>query len=494
MTPLLILVCLGVYFGALFVVSWATSRGQSDSLSTFFVANRQAPWYLVAFGMIGTSLSGVTFISVPGAVGTDKMYYLQVALGYALGYLVVAFVLLPLYYKLNLTSIYEYLQKRFGVWSYKTGASFFLLSRSLGSAARLYLVAKVLQVGVFDAWGVPFWVTAALTLALIWLYTHRGGMRTIIFTDVFQTAFMLAAAALTFYELSTLLEAPTLAEVFAQSPLTEVFAFADPNAPNYFWKQFLGGALITIVMTGLDQDMMQKNLSVRTLKGAQTNMLSYGAALVVVNLLFVSLGVLLYAYVAQEQLSPPGGADQLFPYLAFHHFSPVLGITFFIGLIAAAYSSADGSLTALTTSTCIDLLGTGTHTTPQTLRTKKWVHLGWSAAFLGFILLFYATDSPGAGSISIISLVLKLAGYTYGPLLGLFAYGMFSRRTPTDALVPWVCVAAPLLTLLLEKAVPTYTGYVFGVELLAINAGITTVGLWLISGKAPRASLSQAGV
>jgi len=483
MSPALILGCIAAYFAVLWAISWLTTRRvqAGAELSSFFLAERQAPWYLVAFGMIGTSLSGVTFISVPGAVGAKGMGYFQVVLGYLVGYVVIAFVLLPLYYRLRLTSIYEYLKGRFGPRTYKTGAWFFLVSRSLGSAARLYLAAKVLQYSVFDALGIPFVVTVAVTLGLIMLYTHKGGLRTIVWTDTLQTAFMLLAVALTAYYLADGLALPGgVEQALWHSPHSQMFFFDAPAAPNYFWKEFLGGALIAVVMTGLDQDMMQKNLTVRTLRAAQLNVVSYSLVLVVVNLLFLALGALLYLYIAHHGIAAPAQPDQLYPMLALKHFSPLLGILFILGLIAAAYSSADGSLAALTTSYCVDILGTGRESTPQALRTKKRVHWAMAGVFFVSILGFHVLGSTSLGGLSVIDLVLQLAGYTYGPLLGLFAYGMLTRRAVVDKWVPWVCLAAPLLCLGTAVASPHWFGYKMGNELIALNALLTMLGLWAV--------------
>lgn len=484
MSPALILGCIAAYFAVLWGISWLTTRRvqAGHELSSFFLAERQAPWYLVAFGMIGSSLSGLTFISVPGAVGNNQMGYIQIVLGYLVGYAVIVLVLLPLYYRLRLTSIYEYLKGRFGPRTYKTGAWFFLVSRSLGSAARLYLAVKVLQFGVLDPLGVPFAVTAAVTLLLIMLYTAKGGMRAIVWTDTLQTAFMLTAAILTAVVVADELGlAGGVWQALWDSPHSQMFFFDSPSAPNYFWKQFLGGALISLVMTGLDQDMMQKNLSVRTLGAAQLNMASYSIVLVITNFLFLALGALLYMYTAQNHIALPDHPDKLYPLLAFQHFSPLLGAMFLLGLVAAAYNSSDGSLTALTTSYCVDVRGMGPNDdTPRNLRLKRWVHWAWAGVFFVYILVFRFSENSAMGGLSVIDLVLQLAGYTYGPLLGLFAYGMLSRRDVKDELVPWVCIAAPLLCLGAAVASPHLLGYKFGIELIALNALLTMLGLWVV--------------
>lgn len=480
MEPGIILLSILGYFALVFVIARLTTRGRRENLQDFFLAGRSAPWPLVAFGMIGTSLSGVTFISVPGAVGKSSMAYFQMVLGYLVGYLVIAFLLLPLYYRLNLTSIYSYLAKRFGGYSYRTGAFYFLLSRSLGSAARLYLVAVVLQFAVFDALQVPFAVTVGVTLLLILLYTGRGGIRTIIWTDTLQTAFMLLAAGLTVWALLPAFGNRGLLEVVTSSTNAQIFFFEDPDAPAYFWKQFIAGALITLVMTGLDQDMMQKNLSIRTLRGAQWNVLSYSLGLVVVNLLFLGLGVLLYAYAAEQQIALPEKADRLYPLIALDYLPLGVGLLFILGLIAAAYSSADGSLTALTTSFCIDFLGMDPESSQQNLRTRKRVHAGMTLWFFAVILLFRAAESWDTGDLSVITLVLSLAGYTYGPLLGLYAFGLFVRRRPADRWVPLVGVLAPLVTLLIQLNSEAWLGFRLGHERIALNGALTFVGLFLL--------------
>jgi Na+/proline symporter len=492
MAPSLIAGCIAGYFLLVLLISWLTTRGREASLSGFYQANRAAPWPLVAFGMIGTSLSGVTFISVPGAVAHQQMAYMQVALGYFLGYVVIAFVLLPLYYRLRLTSIYGYLQRRFGFWSFKTGAAYFLLSRSLGSAARLYLVAIVLQYSIFDAWGIPFAATVGITLALILLYTARGGIRTIIWTDTLQTAFMLLAAGLSFYYVIDALNITQPVETIRNSPHGQMFFFGRWDAGQNFWKQLLSGALIAIVMTGLDQDMMQKNLSVRGLAGARKNVLSYGFALILVNLLFVSLGVLLYLYAEAQGIAIPDKTDKLYPKLAFEHFGPAVGIFFILGLIAAAYSSADGSLAALTTSFNLDILGRSQEDTAENHRVKRRIHIGMTVAFFLIILGFRFAERFQT-NLSVIDLVLSLAGYTYGPLLGLYAFGLTVQRAVRDKGVPYVCIAAPLLCLLFKLQEQAWFGITFGYELILLNGLLTFLGLWALSyPRRPEASGSSA--
>jgi SSS family transporter len=477
MSVALILVVLVSYFALLFGIAQFTSRGAGNS--AFFLGERKSPWYIVAFGMIGASLSGVTFISVPGMVGTDQFSYLQMVLGYLPGYAVIAFVLMPLYYRLQLTSIYGYLGQRFGRSSYLTGAWFFLLSRSVGSAARLYLVAIVLQFLLFDAWGVPFWATVVLTIALIWLYTHKGGMRTIIWTDTLQTLFMLLAVCITVLMVGEKM-GWSLGEAIAQvrsSDLSRVFFFDDPKPGTYFWKQFLGGMFIAIAMTGLDQDMMQKNLSCRSIGEAQKNMVSFSLVLVVVNLVFLTLGALLYLYVERFGIEVPSRADQLYPMLATDGGLPVVvGLLFLLGLIAAAYSSADSALTALTTSVCVDVLEIDKRPEEQRVALRRRVHMIMSVVMVLLILLFKALNDD-----SVIKTVFKVAGYTYGPLLGLFAFGMLTRFAVKDHLVPVVAVLSPLLTYFLDRySEGLFNGYKFGFELLLVNGALTFLGLLLL--------------
>ncbi|MCW5898012.1 MAG: sodium:solute symporter [Flavobacteriales bacterium] len=484
MPPALVLAVIAAYFGLLFLIARFTGRGAGNS--AFFLGERKSPWYVVAFGMIGASLSGVTFISVPGMVGGDQFSYLQMVLGYLPGYAVIAFVLMPLYYRLRLTSIYGYLGQRFGRASYLTGAWFFLLSRGLGSAARLYLVALVLQFLLFDAWGLPFAATVAITIALIWLYTHRGGIRTIIWTDTLQTAFMLLAVGVTVVLVGQkmgLSLGEAIAEVRA-SELARVFFFDDPRPGTFFWKQFLGGMFIAIAMTGLDQDMMQKNLSCRSIGEAQKNMVSFSLVLVLVNLVFLTLGALLYMYVDRFGITPPERADQLYPMLATDGGLPmVVGLLFLLGLIAAAYSSADSALTALTTSVCVDVLEIDRRPEDKRESLRKRVHIMVSIAMVLLILLFKALNDD-----SVIKTVFRVAGYTYGPLLGLFAFGMATRLAVRDRWVPLVAVLSPVITFLLDRnSEALFGGYRFGFELLLVNGTITVIGLLLLARKPVRA-------
>lgn len=473
MSPIFILTLVACYFLLLIGVSYLT--GRQDDNDAFFLGNRQSPWYVVAFGMVGASLSGVTFISVPGWVADSQFSYMQVVLGYVVGYVVIIKVLLPLYYRLQLTSIYTYLDQRFGPSSYKTGSAFFLLSRIIGASFRLYLVAIVLQYAVFDSLGVPFWATVMVTILLIWVYTFRSGIKTIIWTDTLQTAFMLAAVVITVFLIKKYLIPDTsLVEHISQSEMSRIFFFDEWKTANAFWKQFLSGAFITIVMTGLDQDMMQKNLSCRSLKDAQKNMFWLSIILVFVNLIFLSLGVLLYDYADVNGIAETG--DKLFSAVALSgDLGIVVGIFFIIGLIAAAYSSADSALTALTTSFCVDILDIKSKDAEKGKRLRKQVHIMFSVILLLVILAFkYTVDE------SVIKELFVAAGYTYGPLLGLYAFGLFSKWQVKDKWVPAIAVVAPILSYILKDNSQEWFGYTFGFELLLVNGLLMLVGLWLI--------------
>jgi Na+/proline symporter len=467
-TSLIITVIIG-YFLTLFVISYFTSRNSNND--TFFIGNRKSPWYLVSIAMIGTSISGVTFISVPGWVLTSQFSYLQMVLGYLLGYIVVANVLLPLYYRLNLKSIYTYLESRFGFYSYKTGAFLFLVSRIIGSAFRLFIVSNVLQLSIFNALGVPFWVTVSITVILIWLYTRKGGVRTVLWTDSFQAIAMLTAVSLCVYYISSDLNLSFsgIVKTVSNSPLSRVWFFDDPNQRFYFWKQFLGGAFITIVMTGLDQDMMQKNLSCRNYKDARKNMYWYGFAFLPVNLLFLSLGVLLHTFAVQKGIPLPAQSDDLFPTLATQGYLPqIVGVLFFLGLIAAAYSSADSALTALTTSFTIDVLNTKDMDEDKLRRVRQWVHVFISVLMILVIIVFNAFNDR-----SVIDAIFTIAGYTYGPLLGLYAFGLFTRFQVNDLLVPFIAIFSPIACYFLNKySAILFGGYRFGFELLIVNGAI----------------------
>ena len=493
MSPILVFSVIAAYFLLLMFISYLTSR-KSDT-ATFFTGNKQSPWYLVAFGMIGASLSGVTFISVPGEVGNSDFAYFQMVIGYLLGYFVIATVLLPIYYKLNLVSIYTYLEQRFGFYSYKTGSVFFLISRVIGASFRLFLVATVLQLAFFDSFGIPFSVTVMVTILLIWVYTYRAGIKTIVWTDTLQTLFMLLAVIISVYLISKDLDlsfANMVSEIKNNSHST-IFDWNWKSGTNFF-KQFIAGAFIAIVMTGLDQDMMQKNLTCRNLKDAQKNMFWFSITLLPVNFLFLSLGVLLYSYVAKMGISFDDlngfvynidkakylQTDKLYPSLAINNFSLVAGITFLLGIIAAAFSSADSALTSLTTSFTVDILGIDVNKESKDTRKKKrYIHLGFSFIIFIVIVIFKIINDD-----SVINMVFKVAGYTYGPLLGLYAFGLFTKIKIKDKFVPYVAIASPILTFIVNYySESLFLGYKFGFELLLVNGLFMFIGLWLLAYK-----------
>lgn len=485
MDPVWVIFIIGVYFLVLIVIGRFTSRNADNE--SFFVGNRQSPWYVVAFGMLGASLSGVTFISVPGYVGNTQFSYLQLVLGYLLGYFVVANVLLPLYYRLNLTSIYSYLDSRFGFYSYKTGAMFFLISRIIGASFRLFLVATVLQITVFDAWGVPFIVTVLVTILLIWLYTNKGGIKTIIWTDTLQTAVMLLAVIFTIYFVAKQMDLTfvSMLQTVRDSELSRTWFFDDWNDKRHFLKQFFSGAFITIVMTGLDQDMMQKNLSCRNLKEAKKNMYWYGFAFLPVNLLFLSLGVLLFIFAQQNGIAIPEQTDELFPIIATQGYLPkVVSILFILGIVAAAYSSADSALTALTTSFTVDILNIKGKSEQQVKRIRSQVHIAISLILVVVIMVFKAVNDQ-----NVISAIFTVAGYTYGPLLGLYAFGLFTPYSIKDKWVPVVAVISPIFCFFLAKYSPIiFNGFEFGFELLIVNGAFTFLGLLLLVKKGAKVS------
>jgi len=463
-----------LYFLVLMVISFVT--GKKNDNKTFFLGNRQSPWYIVSIGMIGASLSGVTFISVPGWVGATQFTYLQMVAGYFLGYLVIAHILLPVYYKLNLTSIYTYLEKRFGTWTYKTGASLFLISRTIGASARLYLMANVLQLSLFNALGIPFAITVAITILLIWLYTFRGGIKTIIWTDTLQTIFMLTSVIITIIYMakSMNLGFGSLVETINNSELSRIFVFDDWSSKQHFVKQFFTGAFITIVMTGLDQDMMQKNLSCKNIKDAKKNMVWYGFAFVPTNILFLSLGALLYIFANHHGLTLPERSDDLFPMVVNSGLLPAaVGVFFILGLVAAAYSSADSALTSLTTSFSVDILN---HNNKEiTKRTRIAVHIMFSILLGVTIILFRVFKAD-----SIISTIFDLAGYTYGPLLGLYAFGLFNKLQIKEKWVPLIAILAPVITWVLAFNSLNWFGFSLGYEKLMLNGLFTYLGLLVI--------------
>ena len=477
MNPYVSLIILVVYFAMLITVSVYTSRGADTN--TFFTANRQSPWYLVAFGMIGTSLSGVTFISVPGAVANIQFSYFQVVIGYILGYLIIGTVLMPLYYRLNLISIYSYLEQRFGFWSYKTGSAFFLLSRTVGSAVRLYVAAQVLQLALFKPLGVPFEVAVAITILLIWIYTFKGGVKTIIVTDTLQTFFLITAVILTIVLVSQELDLHGISDVWntvQNSGYSKIFYWEINDSKN-FWKQFFAGVFIAIVMTGMDQDLMQKNLTCKNIGEAQKNMFWFTAILVVVNFLFLSLGALLYVYASAKGIPVTARTDEFYPMLALNHLGLAVGITFLLGITAATYASSDSALTALTTAFCIDFMEIEKKPEAKRSSIKFWVHIGFSVLFYIVILIFNRMNNK-----EVITAIFDLAGYTYGPLLGLFTFGLFLKRPVLDRWVPLVCIIAPILTYYInDHSEQWFNGYKFGFERLIINGLITFIGLWLLT-------------
>jgi Na+/proline symporter len=487
MSSALILTCVAAYSILLFAVTWFTSRGATND--SFYVGNRSSNWFLVAYGMIGASLSGVTFISVPGSVGTAQFGYLQVILGYLFGYMVIAYVLLPLYYRLNLTSIYAYLKQRFGNSSYKTGAFFFILSRVIGAAFRLYIVVNVLQVFVFDAMHVPFFVTVAVFIGLILLYTYQGGVKTIVYTDTLQTTFMLLSVILSIVFICNQLDFSIgdMYQKVTESNYSKVF-FSDWHTKTFFPKQFFGGMFIAIAMTGLDQEMMQKNISCKTLGDAQKNVVTFTFVLLIVNILFLFLGALLYIYTNESgialQTNDAGKiiSDNVFPTVALNHLGVLSAIFFIIGLISAAYPSADGALTALTSVFCLDFLGLKddeTKTEAQKTKIRHTVHIGFSVLLLLVIVIFKLINND-----AVINNLFTVAGYTYGPLLGLYAFGLFTKKAVNDKLVPLICVVSVALCYVLnEFSEQWFGGYKFGFELLIVNGSFTFIGLGLISPK-----------
>lgn len=479
MSPYLLLIIIIAYFALLLWVAYKTGKGSDNE--SFFIGNRKSNWMLVAFGMIGTSLSGVTFVSVPGAVGNDKFGYLQITLGYLIGYIVVAYVLLPLYYRLKLTSIYGYLQQRMGQLSYKSGAWIFIVSRLVGATARLYLVVNILQITILDSLGIPFIVTTLIILGMIILYTYEGGVKTIVWTDTLQTSCMLLGLIIcTVYMLNHL--GLSFGESFTamqDKGYTRIFDF-DPNQKSFFVKQILAGAFITITMTGIDQEMMQKSLSVTRLKDSQKNMVTLGFILLGVISLFLYMGGLLHLYGAQEHVTSAG--DQLFPDVALNHMPGFISIIFIIALISALFPSADGAMTALTSSLCIDIFGMKEKKDWDDSKKEKFrknIHLIVALSFLIMVVIFKMINDN-----SMIGLILKLAGFTYGPLLGLFAFGIFTKYKVNDKLVPYVCIAAPVISFFIDKYQENMFGdFKIGLELLIINGLLTFIGLWLIRKK-----------
>ncbi len=481
----IILICIITYCILLFAVTKITARGATNE--TYYVGNRSSKWYLVAYGMIGASLSGVTFISVPGAVGTANFGYFQVVLGYLIGYIVIAYVLLPVYYKLNLTSIYTYLQQRFGNYSYRTGAFFFILSRVVGASFRLYIVVNVLQTFVFDSLGVPFFVTVAVFLALILLYTYQGGVKTIVYTDTLQTTFMLLSVILSivFIMQHLNLNISGVYDKITNSQYAQIF-FTDWRMKSFFPKQFFGGMFIAIAMTGLDQEMMQKNISCKNIGEAQKNVLTFTFVLLLVNIFFLILGALLYIYAADQSVPLLLDAkmkivsDNVFPTVALDHLGTVSAIFFIIGLISAAFPSADGALTALTSVFCIDFLGLKDNELKSEEEKKKIryrVHFTFAGILLLVIVIFKLVNND-----AVINNLFTWAGYTYGPLLGLYSFGLFTKKQVHDKFVPLICILSPIVCIILnEFSKELFNGYKFGFEMLIVNGLFTFIGLLIIS-------------
>ena len=487
----IIFICFAAYTLLLFGIMWLSSRKASDN-DAFFRGQRKSPWPVVAYGMIGASLSGVTFMSVPGGVYYGQFTYLPLVFGYMLGYIAIALVLLPLYYRLNLTSIYTYLNQRFGIASEKTGAAFFILSRLLGSALRMYLVVFVLYEFVFRSWGIPFWVPAVIFIVIILLYTFRGGVKTVVWTDTLQTTFLILAAVVTvIFILKELdINLMQLLRRSSEAGYTRVFE-TDPTASKHYWKQIVSGMFITITMTGLDQDMMQKNLTCKSLRSAQKNVLTSSILFIIVNIIFLCLGAALIAYCQSSGFPLPVNGDgvvvgdKIFPAVAFH-LSTFTAVVFILGMVAAGYSSADGTLTALTTTFCYNFLGFGKSnaadaseaTCRHEFLTRRWVHVGFAALYLLVIMAFRPFHNQ-----SLIDTLFDIAGFTYGPLLGLFTFGLFTRQPLCDRWVPLVAILAPVICYLLKIYVPRWTGYHFGFEILLLNGFLTFVGLLLIRKK-----------
>jgi SSS family transporter len=472
----LLLLIIG-YFGVLQIIAL---RGRKDSSNAaFFLGNKTSPWYIVAFGMIGASLSGVTFVAVPGWVATSGFSYMQMVLGFSLGYVVVAFVLLPLYYRLQLTSIYTYLLQRFGTRTHKTGSLFFLLSRTIGGATRLYIVALILQRFIFDTWNVPFFVTVSLLLALIYLYTFAGGIKTIVWTDALQTLFLLIALVLLIVQSMQFLsfDIQTTIDTVKNSPVSKVWVFDNWQSPSHFVKLFISGIFITVAMTGLDQDMMQKNLSCKNIQSAQKNMLSYGFAFIPVNLLFLTLGLLLLLVAETQGIPIPTQTDSLLPTIIGNG---VLGswamVFFLVGIIAATFSSADSALVALTTAFSVDILNIERMEEKRAKIVRQWTHVAFCFLFLAIILLFYVSNNK-----SILDVLFTIASYTYGPLLGIFAFGIFTKKYINDALVPYIAILSPILAYAIYWICNTYFSYYIGYELLIINGSLTFLGMALFS-------------
>ena len=479
MNGTLILLIIILYFGALFLISYFIGKKHSEN-DAFFLGNRKSPWYVVAFGMLGSSLSGVTFVSVPGMVRNFDMTYMQMVFGFLLGYAVIAFVLLPLYYRMNVTSIYTYLDNRIGRRSYKTGAAFFLISRTIGAAARLYVAVLILHTYVFSAWNIPFGLTAAGFLLMIWLYTYKSGVRAIVWTDLLQTSFMLLALFIIIWQVAKGLDLNFSGMVTSvkESPHFRIFVFDDWHSRQNFFKQFISGIFVTIAMTGIDQEMMQKNLSCKNLRSAQKNVCTYSLFFVPVNFLFLCLGILLLNYAASHHITLPVLGDDILPMLVSNGYFGTLAIIFFtIGIIAVTFASADSALTGLTTSICVDILDIDKYSEKKSKNIRIGVHLGISLVFIAIMLIFKAINNT-----SVIDAIYIIASYTYGPLLGLFAFGILLKgRNTNDKYVPYICVFSPIFCFALNETLKNTIGYQFGYELLIVNALLVMIGLLIFS-------------
>jgi Na+/proline symporter len=484
MHPLILLLCLAAYLGAVIALGWRIARRTRAGSADFFRGGRKSPWWAVAVAMVSTSISGITFVSVPGMVEASQWSYLQMALGFVAGYAVIAYVLLPLYYRLNLTSLYTWLEQRFGAWSHRAGAGFFLLSKLLICGVRMYLTAIVLQLVVFDPLGIPFWLNVAATMLCVWLYTFRGGVRTLVWTDMLQTLALILTVVICTVVIGRAmgLDFGAMCGSIRDSGMSRIWFWDDWRDTRFFWKQFLAGMFTTVAMTGMDQDMMQKNLSCKTLRESQRNMMSYGAAFIPVNLLFLALGVLLYRFAAQTGLSV-ARPDDLFPTIACgtdaagtSWMPPVVSLLFVLGLCASAFSSSGSALTSLTTTFTLDFLhADGRADEAALLRTRRRVHAG-AAVVMGLVILGFGAIRDG----SVINAIYTVAGYTYGPLLGLFFFGILTKRRVRDRWVPWICVLSPALCYLLSTHSEAWLGgYKIGFELLLLNAALTALGLWL---------------
>jgi Na+/proline symporter len=478
MNPSIVFGVIAGYFMLLILISVLTSR-RSDSL-TFYTGNRQSPWYLVAFGMVGASLSGVTFISVPGEVGNTNWAYLQFIMGNMVGYAVIALVLIPLFYRLNLISIYEYLRSRFGRKTYLSGATIFLISQTIGASFRLFLAATVLQIAFFESFGIPFYAAVFVTMALIWLYTFKSGIKTIVWTDTLQTAFLLAAVVITIAVIAGHLSksAQEMLGIIIDSELSHIWVWEGNSSQNFF-KMFVAGIFITIAMNGLDQNVMQKNLTCKNQGEAQKNIFWFSLSFFISNLLFLALGVLLYYYALENNILIPAATDELFPTLALNHFGTLAGIVFLLGITAAAFSSADSALTALTTSFCIDIINLPGRKNINQDRTRLLIHVGFT--FLVFLTIVVFNE---VNDRSVVGAVFKAAGFTYGPLLGLFAFGLSQKLAIKDRWVPYICIGSPILSFILDQnSQKWFDGYAFGFEILLVNAAITYLGLLAVSKK-----------